>query len=202
MRKYVILLWTTILMTIFSHYGYATTLEQLQRQFNQYPVTRADFVQDRYIQGLAKPLNSTGKMIITKKSGLWWQQQAPFLMTLKMNDRRMEQQVANQPSQIITADAQPQLFQFNSLLTAMFDADKETLEKNFTIKLSSQGEQWLLILTPKVSPLDKIFDQIELSGDLYLSKIVIDDKQHDKTVITFINHNTKPLTENEKKLLE
>lgn len=202
MRKYVILLWTTILMTIFSHYGYATTLEQLQRQFNQYPVTRADFVQDRYIQGLAKPLNSTGKMIITKNSGLWWQQQAPFLMTLKMNDRRMEQQVANQPSQIITADAQPQLFQFNSLLTAMFDADKETLEKNFTIKLSSQGEQWLLILTPKVSPLDKIFDQIELSGDLYLSKIVIDDKQHDKTVITFINHNTKPLTENEKKLLE
>ncbi|WP_392558855.1 LolA family protein [Orbus mooreae] len=200
MKKYFITCFTLLMMV--SHFSYAITLEQLQLQFAQYPVTRADFTQDRYIQGLSKPLHSTGKMIISKTLGLWWQQKTPFIMTLKMNDQRMEQQIANQAPQIITAQAQPQLFQFNSLLSAVFDADKNTLEQNFTLTLSQQDKQWQLILHPKAAPLNKIFTQIELSGTKYLSQIIIDDKQHDKTIITFTNHNTKPLTTDEKQLFQ
>lgn len=184
--------------------GQAITLDELQQKFSQYPVTRANFTQDRYIQGMNKPLHSTGRMIISQHHGLWWQQLTPFALTLKMNDQRMQQIIGQQPPQIIRADEQPQLFQFNTLLAAIFNADKITLEKNFQLNLSDSdnAQKWQLILIPKMAPLNKIFHKITLIGDQYLLQITIDDKQNDKTLIVFTDHQTLPLTKNEKHLFD
>lgn len=199
MKKYYSF-YLVILIILFSGNTYCMTLEQLQNQFNQHTIIRADYTQERYIQGVTKPLKSNGKLIVSKQLGLIWQQLSPFLMTLKINENRMEQQIANQSPQIITAKVQPQLFEFTSLILAMFDADKKTLDQNFNYVLTQQNKQWLLTLTPKTAPLNKLFNQIKLTGYDYLSELVIDDKQNDKTIITFTNHNTEPLTLDEKKL--
>lgn len=199
MKKYYSF-YLVILIILFSGNTYCMTLEQLQNQFNQHTIIRADYTQERYIQGVTKPLKSNGKLIVSKQLGLNWQQLSPFLMTLKINENRMEQQIANQSPQIITAKVQPQLFEFTSLILAMFDADKKTLDQNFNYVLTQQNKQWLLTLTPKTAPLNKLFNQIKLTGYDYLSELVIDDKQNDKTIITFTNHNTEPLTLDEKQL--
>lgn len=199
MKKYYSF-YLVILIILFSGNTYCMTLEQLQNQFNQHTIIRADYTQERYIQGVTKPLKSNGKLIVSKQLGLIWQQLSPFLMTLKINENRMEQQIANQSPQIITAKVQPQLFEFTSLILAMFDADKKTLDQNFNYVLTQQNKQWLLMLTPKTAPLNKLFNQIKLTGYDYLSELVIDDKQNDKTIITFTNHNTEPLTLDEKQL--
>lgn len=119
-----------------------------------------------------------------------------------MNDQRMSQGIGDQPPQVITAQDQPQLFQFNSLLAAMFNADSATLNANFTLTLSEKENQWHLRLVPKTTPLDRIFKQINLTGHQYLSQITIDDMQNDKTVIQFFNHQTKALTTEEKHLFD
>ncbi|OCG18195.1 outer membrane lipoprotein carrier protein LolA [Gilliamella sp. WF3-4] len=201
MKKYLSAV-ITLLVMCFSTLTYAVTLEDLQQQFSKHKTVRANFTQDRYINGLTAPLHSSGKMIISKDLGLWWQQQTPFTMTLKMNQTRMEQSIEGQQSQIITAESQPQLFQFNHLLTAIFTADKQMLENNFEITLSEQNQQWTLTLSPKIAPLNKIFKQIILNGNIYLQTITIDDKQNDKTVIAFINHKTSPLTQHEQLLFK
>lgn len=180
----------------------AITLADLQQQFSNNEIVRADFSQDHYINGLPNSLHSTGKMILSQKLGLWWQQLTPFVMTLKMNQQRMEQHIAGQKPQIITAETQPQLFQFNHLLTAIFTADRKLLEDNFEVTLSEQNRQWTLLLKPKLAPLNKIFQQITLSGEIYLQKIIIDDMQNDKTVISFSNHHTTPLNKNEQLLFK
>lgn len=180
----------------------AITLADLQQQFSKNEIVRADFSQDRYINGLPDSLHSTGKMILSQKLGLWWQQLTPFEMILKMNQQRMEQNIADQKPQIITAETQPQLFQFNHLLTAIFTADRKLLEDNFDVTLSEQNRQWTLLLKPKLAPLSKIFQQITLSGEVYLQKIIIDDMQNDKTVISFSNHRTTPLNKNEQLLFK
>jgi hypothetical protein len=76
------------------------------------------------------------------------------------------------------------------------------LENNFEITLSEQNQQWTLTLSPKIAPLNKIFKQIILNGNIYLQTITIDDKQNDKTVIAFINHKTSPLTQHEQLLFK
>lgn len=191
-----------IFWLLLTNNGWAISLQQLQQRFSQHSVTRANFSQDRYIQGINKPLHSTGQMIISKELGLWWQQQTPFIMTLKMNEQRMLQSISDQPPQIIKADEQPQLFQFNSLLAAIFNADNIILEKNFQLNLTEHDQQWQLTLIPKQAPLNKIFNNITLIGDQYLLQIEINDKQNDKTLIMFSDHQTLPLSSNEKRLFQ
>ncbi|RJT46164.1 LolA family protein [Rahnella woolbedingensis] len=184
-----------LVMTIFSISAHAVTLEELQQRFSQVPVLRADFSQQRTISGMAQPLNSSGNLLIAQQQGLWWQQEKPFSLTLLLTEKRMVQIMAGQEPQVVTADNNPQMFQFNSLLSALFHADRKVLEENFSLNFTDLGKgAWKLILTPKVSPLNRLFRSITLNGETFLNNIDIDDMQGDATHIRFFNQKTTPAT--------
>lgn len=179
----------------------AVTLEQLQQRFASQPVIRANFVQVRTISGMAQPLVSRGQLLIAQQQGLWWQQATPFPLTLILDDKRMVQSMSGQPPQVITADSNPQMFQFNHLLRALFQADEKVLRENFELDFHDRGNNsWQLGLTPKAAPLNKIFNRIDLQGDSFLNRITLDDKQGDKTDITLSDTRTEPnqLTDDER----
>ena len=171
----------------------AVTLTQLQQRFTSQPVIRADFIQTRLIAGMPQPLTSRGELLIAQQQGLWWHQRAPFAMTLLLDDKRMVQTVNGQPPQILTAEANPQMFQFNHLLRALFEADERVLQENFTLDFQDKGEaRWTLTLTPKAAPLNKIFTRIELAGETFLQQIDLNDTQGDRTHIEFRNTRIEP----------
>ncbi|MGE9550487.1 LolA family protein [Erwinia amylovora] len=182
-------------LLMFSAAAQAVTLEELQQRFASQPVVRADFIQLREIKGMAQPLKSSGELLIAQDKGLWWHQAKPFPMTLVLDDKRMVQVMNNQAPQIITADSNPQMFQFNHLLRALFQADRAVLEQNFSLDFHDAGQQtWRLVLTPKSSPLDKLFNTITLQGGEYLDHIQLNDRQGDNTVVTLSNQRLKPQT--------
>ncbi|WP_158780434.1 outer membrane lipoprotein carrier protein LolA [Pantoea sp. BAV 3049] len=184
---------TALLM--FSAAAQAVTLEDLQQRFASQPVVRAEFTQLREIKGMAQPLRSSGELLIAQDKGLWWHQAKPFPMTLVLDDTRMVQVMNDQPPQIITADSNPQMFQFNHLLRALFQADRAVLEQNFALDFHDFGQQkWRLVLTPKTSPLDKLFNTITLQGGEYLDEIQLNDRQGDNTNIKLSNQRLKPVT--------
>ncbi len=111
----------------------AVTLDDLQQRFASQPVVRADFNQLREIKGMAQPLKSSGELLIAQDKGLWWHQAKPFPLTLVLDDKRMVQVMNGQAPQIITADSNPQMFQFNHLMRALFQADRQVLEQNFSL---------------------------------------------------------------------
>lgn len=179
----------------------ALTLDELQTRFAQMQVVRADFVQERQIQNMARPLLSSGKMLMESRQGLWWYQEKPFEMTMVMTDAQMVQITNKQAPQVITAESNPQMFQFSTLLRGLFNADREVLQQNFSIEFIDLGnEQWLLRLKPIISPLDRLFQQIELHGEQYINRIIIFDQQGDITQIDFKNEGEAqtPLTEEER----
>lgn len=183
------------LIIFFSLSVQAVTLPELQQRFSQQPVLRAEFEQLRSISGMTKPLKSSGELLISQQKGLWWAQQKPFPLTLLLDDKRMVQTLAGQPPQVVTAENNPQMFQFNHLLTALFHADSQALEQNFALQFSDLGNnQWRLVLTPKTTPLDKLFRRITLNGAQFLETIDIDDMQSDATHIRFFNQRTAPQT--------
>lgn len=178
---------------LFSAATQAVTLEDLQQRFASQPVVRADFTQLRQIKGMTQPLKSSGELLIAQDKGLWWHQAKPFPLTLVLDDKRMVQVMNGQAPQIITADTNPQMFQFNHLLRALFQADRKVLEQNFTLDFQDLGQQkWQLILTPKTSPLDKLFNIITLQGADYLDAIQLNDRQGDTTDITLSNQRLTP----------
>ncbi|ELY4509401.1 outer membrane lipoprotein carrier protein LolA [Cronobacter dublinensis] len=173
----------------------AVTLDELQQRFTQQPVVRAHFEQTRTIKDMPQPLRSRGEMIIARDKGLLWRQTQPFPMTLLLDDTRMAQQINDQPPQVVTAQNNPQMFQFNHLLRALFQADRKVLEQNFRIDFQDNGQgRWRLALTPVTTPLDKIFASIELQGRDYLETINLCDKQGDQTDIVFSQHHLEPAT--------
>ena len=185
--------WLLMVVALFSLSAQAVTLAELQQRFSQQPILRAEFEQQRSISGMEKPLKSSGELLISQQKGLWWAQQKPFPLTLLLDDKRMVQTLAGQPPQVVTADNNPQMFQFNHLLTALFHADSQALEQNFALQFSDLGHnKWRLVLTPKTTPLDRLFKRITLNGEQFLETIDIDDMQSDATHIRFFNQRTTP----------
>lgn len=193
-------LWPLLVLLI-SPFVSALTLDDLQQRFTEQPVVRAHFDQTRTIKDLPQPLRSQGKMLIARDQGLLWDQTAPFPMQLLLDDKRMVQVINGQPPQTITAENNPQMFQFNHLLRALFQADRKVLEQNFRVAFTDVGEgRWTLRLTPITTPLDKIFATIDLAGKTYLESIQLNDKQGDRTDIALSQHQLTPtqLTDDER----
>lgn len=183
-----------LLALLVSPFVSALTLDDLQQRFTGQPVVRAYFDQTRTIKDLPQPLRSQGQMLIARDQGLLWDQTAPFPMQLLLDDKRMVQTINGQPPQTITADNNPQMFQFNHLLRALFRADRKVLEQNFRVDFTDAGEgRWSLRLTPITTPLDKIFATIDLAGNAYLERITLNDKQGDRTDITLSQHQLTPI---------
>lgn len=190
-----------LLTLLISPFVSALTLDDLQQRFTEQPLIRAHFEQSRTIKSLPQPLLSQGNMLIARDQGLLWDQTAPFVMQLLLDDKRMVQMINGQPPQTIRAEDNPQMFQFNHLLRALFQADRKVLEENFRIEFTSQKEgRWALRLTPITTPLDKIFSSIDLTGKTYLETIQLNDKQGDRTDITLSQHQLTPtqLTDDER----
>ncbi|WP_431630511.1 LolA family protein [Enterobacter cloacae] len=193
--------WLPLLALIFSPLVSAVTLDELQQRFAEQPVVRAHFEQVRTIKDMPQPLRSQGEMMIARDNGLLWDQKAPFPMTLLLDDKRMVQTINGQPPQTITADNNPQMFQFNHLLRALFQADRKVLEDNFRIDFKDQGEgRWSLVLTPTTTPLNTLFTTLDLGGATYLESVRLNDKQGDRTDITLSRHRLTPasLTDDER----
>lgn len=189
-----------LLALLISPFVSALTLDDLQQRFTEQPVIRAHFDQTRTIKDLPQPLRSQGQMLIARDQGLLWDQTSPFPMQLLLDDKRMVQVINGQPPQIITAEKNPQMFQFNHLLRALFQADRKVLEQNFRVEFADKGEgRWTLRLTPTTTPLDKIFNTIDLAGQTYLESIQLNDKQGDRTDIALTQHQLTPaqLTDDE-----
>lgn len=193
-------LWPLLVLLI-SPFVSALTLDDLQQRFTEQPVVRAHFDQTRTIKDLPQPLRSQGKMLIARDQGLLWDQTAPFPMQLLLDDKRMVQVINGQPPQTITAENNPQMFQFNHLLRALFQTDRKVLEQNFRVTFTDVGKgRWTLRLTPITTPLDKIFATIDLAGKTYLESIQLNDKQGDSTDIALSQHQLTPaqLTDDER----
>ena len=190
-----------MLALLISPFVNALTLDALQQRFTEQPVIRAHFEQSRTIKDLPQPLKSSGEMLIARDKGLLWDQTSPFSMKLLLDDTRMVQAINGQPPQTITAENNPQMFQFNHLLRALFQADRKVLEQNFRVEFTDKGEgRWTLRLIPIVTPLDKIFATIDLAGGQYLDSIQLNDKQGDRTDIALSQHQLTPakLTDEER----
>ena len=193
-------LWPLLVLLV-SPFVSALTLDSLQQRFTEQPVVRTHFDQTRTIKDLPQPLRSQGKMLIARDKGLLWDQTSPFPMQLLLDDKRMVQAINGQPPQTVTAENNPQMFQFNHLLRALFQADRKVLEQNFRVEFADLGEgRWTLRLTPITTPLDKIFASIDLAGKTYLEHIQLNDKQGDRTDIALSQHQLTPtqLTDDER----
>lgn len=158
------------------------TQAEVRELLSAEPAQRARFEQEKQVEGLARPLTSSGELLLVRGQGLWWHQLQPFELALSLTAKRMSQQVGQGPVQVID---NPQLLQFSSMMLALFGSNEQTLTRYFALAFQSGEQGWSLVLTPQVAPLDKVFASLTLSGGKQLERLVITDRQGDETRIRF-----------------
>lgn len=179
----------------------AVTLAEVQERFAQNPVVSARFVQERSIKGMSRPLTTAGTMLMSREHGIVWEQVKPFALSTIITPDKMIQ-VSGKKTQVITREEQPQLFNLTGIIKAVLTQDQKTLEQNFSYNFTpldsaatgtdggTGGGNWQLTLTPVKEPLNRIFEQIVITGTTVVTKVILKDRQGDTTNITFTDHET------------
>ena len=161
---------------------------------------QGNFVQQRQLKSLSKPMTTSGSFTLVPQKGLLWKMQKPFETTLRVRSDGIMQwngSAWTNPNQGKVGQSQ-QIKLFLDLL----GGNTQGLEKQFNLALSGTEKQWTLNLTPKTAVTRQIFNHIVISGDSVVRKIELDEKQGDKTVMQFREVQTgKPLDDFAKKAL-
>lgn len=186
MKTFLLLLLMSIstITQAFSQSELVTILQQPQN-------IQGNFVQQRYLKSLAKPISTSGQFTLMKTKGLLWQMQKPFATNLKVTAEGIKQW--NGSAWV----GEKQLGQARqiALFLGLLSGDISALSEQFEPQLIGDKTQWTLQLIPKSLIMKQIFTQIQLHGDTLVKEIELSETQGDRTIIQF-SHLTinQPLT--------
>ncbi|WP_372881583.1 outer membrane lipoprotein carrier protein LolA [Psychromonas sp.] len=192
----------TFLLLLFGTIGINTiaqalSLPELQEKLASQQLVRGQYIQTKKMRMFNQPLLSRGDFVLQQKQGLLWLQTQPFPVSLVLTQDKLSQQFDNQAPQIIQAQDNPMVFYFSHLFLSLFKGDIAGLTAQFELHLQSVNEksdkgQWLLLLTPKSAPLNKVFKQLSISGAEYIDQLELIELNDDSSTIQFINQNSLP----------
>ena len=177
MKKYLF-----ALIALWAGAVWGMTPAELSMQLQKPASIQGQFVQQRVMRSLAKPMQTSGEFALLPKKGLFWQMQKPFALQLRVRsdgiaqwDGQKWQNAAAQAGQ----NAQLKLFM------AVLGGDVGELEKQFSASLSGNPDKWQLKLTPKTVISKQIFSHITIRGGAFVEQVTLAEKQGDQTVMTF-----------------
>jgi len=193
-----------VLFFLFSLSAQAMTLADIQQKLTAHTLLRGLFTQAKTMQMFNQPLISQGRFLLEQNQGLIWQQTEPFPVSLVLVKDKLSQQFAEQDAEVIIAQDNPMVFYFSHLFLSLFKGDMDGLTEQFKIKISEKNGNWLLLLTPKSAPLNKVFTNVSIEGAEFIDFLVLTELNGDASTITFKQQQTTPdtLSEDEQRAFQ
>ena len=122
---------------------------------NTVPVATGNFVQRKYFKVLKHPIKSQGKIYFDVNIGLLWQTEQPIYSALLLKKSGLFTENDNGDSQEVKGASA-----ISQVLLDIMSGDSNKLAENFIIK--NNIAERCLILTPKLTQLAKIIDNVQL----------------------------------------
>ncbi len=166
------------------------TFEQVLERLSSTRTVRGEFMQNREIRALRRPLVSSGRFIVSD-IGLYWEQTAPFASVLIADGERLVQGVGDQPRVTLRAADQPVALAISEVLLGIFRGQRADLEELFDVGFEP-GEHWSLELTPRSSPLSEVVRDIDVEGSRYIDRVIVRGRAADELTVTFSGVSTEP----------
>ncbi len=183
--------------------GHAGGAELIQESLKPFTTLRGHFEQTKAIQGLKRPLKSSGDFLIAKDKGLLWMPKKPLASVVKMTQNEVAQLKDGKQVFKISAQEQPGLRLIAKVMFSVFSADLPELERHFDVKAERSGDGWKAELSPKEAWVAKVAARIELKGGSFLESVSVDEANGDRTQVHFLDLKAEsPLRPEEARLLE
>ena len=148
--------------------------DRIVERLASYPVVRADFVQERALASLTKPVTSSGRMVLSREQGLLWQIEQPVKAVLVFS--------ANGTPEGGVAQAE-----MGRLIRAIIGADLRELRQTFDLEPRGDLERWMLHLRPKGREIAQYLRGIDLAGGKHLEVIGIVETNGDSLTMRMKN---------------
>jgi hypothetical protein len=170
-------------------------------------LTRSDFVkgrfeQERILQGINRPIRSTGKFAIWRNNGIYWETSEPLFQATSF----LKDSVFYWSSENEYEPVKDGVFRINEkisqIMLAFFTADFEQLEKDFSTDWDVSGDAWTITLLPSNLYVSKAIERVQISGQLHIENVVLDLATGDSTKITLqvTAEGNEPDAESRKKI--
>jgi outer membrane lipoprotein-sorting protein len=148
-----------VLMAACLSIGWGTSWEELKSAAGPIKSIRAEFVQEKHMQILARPLESSGVFYYQAPASLRWEYQAPVRNILLMNNDRTERYVATDTGLVKEAGANLQAMQVVLEQIAQWLDGRFDENPMFAASLVPGPK---IILVPKEKAFAKMIQRIEI----------------------------------------
>jgi hypothetical protein len=150
------------------------------------PGLYARFREEKHITLLQQPLVSEGSLYFTPPARFARRTEKPIASTMIIDGNQL--QFGNADGQeSMNLGTNPVARLFADAFVMLLSGNRAGLEKIFTMQLTPKsGGEWKLLLTPRVSPMDKMIKEMELRGrGLNLNELDVREASGDWTRTSF-----------------
>ena len=173
----------------------AFDLQQLSTQLARPQVIHGDFIQEKHLRALPKPLISTGTFVLAKDHGLLWQLKTPLQQDYRITAQGIARRNASEWEMLPGKSAGAEQ---NRLFLAVLQGDSSGLQRDFELQLQGEASHWQLTLTPRSMLLKQIFTRINIDGGELVQRIELQETQGDSTLLKLQNSvSNQPLSDAE-----
>ncbi|WP_409315550.1 outer membrane lipoprotein carrier protein LolA [Pseudomonas sp. KCJK9016] len=158
----------------------AFDLQQLSDQLAKPDVIHGQFIQEKHLRALPRPLISKGSFVLAKNHGLLWLLKTPLQQDYRINGKGIARRDVSGWQLLPGKSAGAEQ---NRLFLAVLQGDSSGLQRDFELALSGDAQQWHLTLTPRSVLLKQVFNQINITGGTLVNTIELLETQGDSTVL-------------------
>lgn len=123
----------------------------------------ARFTQTQHIQALARPITSSGRMLLSEEDGFVWQIEEPFALRYRFADDELWREEEGERERIEPAD-QPGLYGFFAFFGELFQLTEANLEQRFELYFDPGESGWTLGLEPDSARLRRMMSRLVVEG--------------------------------------
>jgi hypothetical protein len=153
----------------------------------QYPVVRAEFIQNKQMPALKRPLVTSGRLVFSRRHGVLWQIEQPYRMSYVLGEERIVEIAADGTRRERGLRDVPGLAQVGRVFRAMLGANTSALREIFVVRVQGGPDKWEIDLTPRQAQLAQFLSGLQLSGGRFVESLSISETGGDMTQIRFRN---------------
>jgi len=147
---------------------------------------RADFVEEKKIKVLKRPLRSSGQIVFSGKLGLYRALKDPFVQELLVTPRGLAQRDDAGKIEKIEVEKQPLAKGFIDAFLLVFSGDDRALAADFGLYFEGDESAWTMGFVPKKQPLDKFIAHMVVTGKRgVFETLLVSEVNGDKTTTKF-----------------
>ena len=164
-----------------------TTLSEISAQIVRGDILCSDFEQEKYLQVLARPLLSSGKLIFVAGQGVLWQVLTPYPARLLVKSDELVRWDDDGNAHKSGYGKTPIFRALSSVFLAMFRGHFEVLRDTFELSATQADGTWHLTLVPKDETLAAAVSEVWVAGGRHVEEISILEPRGDQILIRLRN---------------